>query len=472
MALWASGDAAAATGGKNSHAWRADGVSIDTRTIATGDLFVALAAARDGHEFVAMAAEKGAAAALVTHRPADVPDDFPLLIVDDVLAALVALGRAARARCAGQIIAVTGSVGKTSTKEMLRHVFSGLGRTHASVASYNNHWGVPLTLARMPANTEFGVFEIGMNHPGEIGPLSQMVRPHVGMITTVAPAHIEAFDGIDGIAAEKGAVFEGLLPQGVAIIPADLDTSSILVDAARHAGATMLGFGKKAEAFRLVETRLSDTTTIAQAAIRGAPVLFKINAAGTHFAMNGLGVLAVAEAVGVDPLIAARELGGWQPPAGRGKRQFIPFDAQVSPSGFDLIDDAYNANPTSMRASFEVLAAAKTEGRKIAVLGDMRELGKSSADYHASLAEDANLAKIDIIHCVGPEMRVLYDALPLTQRGQFAKTVKDLLPILPQLVTEGDVLLIKASNGVGLGQVVDGLKKLGQARPDKKKDDT
>ncbi|HAR52981.1 MAG TPA: UDP-N-acetylmuramoyl-tripeptide--D-alanyl-D-alanine ligase, partial [Roseovarius nubinhibens] len=245
-ALWTAQEAAEATGGTTQGDWQVSGVSIDTRTLAEGDLFVALKAARDGHDFVAQALGKGAGAALVSHIPEGVAPDAPLLIVEDVLAALEALGRAARARSAARVVAVTGSVGKTSTKEMLRTVLARQGRTHAAEASYNNHWGVPLTLARMPRDTQFAVIEIGMNHPGEIAPLARLARPHVAMVTTVAAAHLEAFENIEGIAREKAAIFEGLEPGGIAVVNADLDTTPILEEAATRAGATIRRFGTKA----------------------------------------------------------------------------------------------------------------------------------------------------------------------------------------------------------------------------------
>ncbi|MFV0301597.1 MAG: UDP-N-acetylmuramoyl-tripeptide--D-alanyl-D-alanine ligase, partial [Paracoccus sp. (in: a-proteobacteria)] len=244
MSLWTASDAAAATGGRAQGDWAALGVSIDTRTLRPGDLFVALKAERDGHDFVAQALEKGAAAALVSRIPEGVAPSAPLLIVPDVLAALEALGRAGRARTQAKVIAITGSVGKTSTKDMARVALTGQGRIHAAEASYNNHWGVPLTLARMPVATDFAIIEIGMNHPGEIAPLARMARPHVAMITTIAAAHLEAFGAIEGIACEKGAIFEGLLPMGTAIIPEDLTTTPILRDAADAAGALVVGFGR------------------------------------------------------------------------------------------------------------------------------------------------------------------------------------------------------------------------------------
>ena len=301
MPLWTSSETMAATGGQCSVHWDVQGISIDTRTLQPGDLFVALSAERDGHDFVAQALANGAAAALVTHRPKGVVEDAPLLIVPDVLEGLIALGLAARARSEAKVIAVTGSVGKTSTKEMLKTVLQYQGRTHASVASYNNHWGVPLTLARMPAVTQFAIFEIGMNHPGEIAPLSLMVQPHVAMITTIAPAHMEAFEGIEGIAQEKSDIFAGLLPGGAAILPADVGTIDILVQAALARRATIVGFGQTADAYRLTALEMHRDVTVIQARLRGAPAVLRLNTLGRHFAMNAMGVLAAVEALSGDP---------------------------------------------------------------------------------------------------------------------------------------------------------------------------
>ncbi|MEO0359121.1 MAG: Mur ligase family protein, partial [Pseudomonadota bacterium] len=311
MALWTAAQAIAATGGTSRQDWTATGVSIDTRSLQPGDLFVALKAARDGHDFVAQALASGAAAALVTHVPDGVDPDAPLLVVDDVLQGLERLGIARRTETSARIVAVTGSVGKTSTKEMLKTVLDRQGRTHASVLSYNNHWGVPLTLARMPKDTQFGVFEIGMNHPGEIAPLSEMVRPHVAMVTTVAAAHLEAFDSIDAIAAEKASIVAGLEPGGAAVLPADIPTAPILVDAARAKSATLIGFGTRADAFRLTQTAIVNGTTIVQAAMRSNPLVFKISAPGRHYAMNALAVLAAVEALGADPGRAAVDMPFW-----------------------------------------------------------------------------------------------------------------------------------------------------------------
>ncbi|MBC7143280.1 MAG: UDP-N-acetylmuramoyl-tripeptide--D-alanyl-D-alanine ligase, partial [Rhodobacteraceae bacterium] len=338
-ALWTSAEVAAATGGRATQAFEATGISIDTRSLQPGDLFVALKDARDGHDFVRAALDKGAAGAMVSRVPEGCSEADPLLIVPDVLAGLTALGAAGRARTKARVIAVTGSVGKTSTKEMLRAVLGGQGRVHAAEASFNNHWGVPITLARLPADAEFAVVEIGMNHPGEIAPLARLARPHVAMITTIAPAHLEAFHSLDGIAREKAAIFEGLEPDGIAVIPSGLAVTPILAEGAANA-ARIIRFGAEAgDDYRLTDVTLAQDTTIVRAARAGAPILFKVRTAGRHFAANALGVLAVAEAVGADPAVAACDIGQWRPPAGRGQRERIYLDIVDEKLSFDLIDD-------------------------------------------------------------------------------------------------------------------------------------
>ena len=468
--LWTSDEAVAATGGHSTGVWAAGGVSIDTRTLQPGDLFVALKDVRDGHDFVATALEKGAAAALVSREPDGLSSGASLLVVPDVLKALEDLGRAARARGRARVVGVTGSVGKTSTKEMLRVVLGGQGRVHAAEASYNNHWGVPLTLARMPREADFAVIEIGMNHPGEIAPLSRMARPDVVVITTVAPAHLEAFDSIEGIAHEKASIIEGLEPGGVAVLPADLPTSPILGARARGAGAGIVTFGAAEGAdYRLNSAQIGDDNTVVRALRRGQPVLYKVMSPGRHFAMNGLAVLAVADALGLDPVIAATDLGRWQPPAGRGVRERIVLDL-VEETSFELIDDAFNANPASMAASLEVLINArprdgigsKAKGRRIAILGDMLELGPEEAALHAAIAQTPGLQAVDIIHCVGPRMRALHAALPRGQRGDWVESAAALLPRARQLIDAGDIILVKGSKGIKVSLMVDALRKLGQ----------
>lgn len=468
--LWSAKEAVAATGGLSAVDWECSGVSIDTRTLQKGDLFVALKAARDGHDFVAQALEKGAAAALVSHIPEGVEPDAPLLIVKDVLAGLEDLGKSARARMAGKVVAVTGSVGKTSTKEMLRKVLSGQGKTHAAEASYNNHWGVPLTLARMPRDTEFAVIEIGMNHPGEIAPLAKMARPHVAMVTTVAPAHLAAFESLEGIAREKASIFEGLETGGTAIFNGDLEVSDVLEQAAKKATEVCVSFGEMANATaRLSDVFIGDKSTTAQAKMGSESYLFKVPVPGRHYAKNGLGALAVAEALDLDLAIAVADLGQWEPGAGRGLREVIALDAVESQLTIELIDDAYNANPASLAASLEVLAAADVtdgvgrikSGRRVAYLGDMKELGVSEVDLHRAVADYASLEAIDIVHCIGPLMRSLHEVLPSEKQGRWTETAAEMVEGLARDLDAGDVVLAKGSLSMGVGRVVDAIRKLG-----------
>ena len=461
--LWTAGEAAEATGGQARGDWRVTGVSIDTRTIEPGDLFVALSAERDGHDFVAQALDKGAAAAMVARIPEGVAEDAPVLIVPEVLPALEALGNAARARTGARVVAVTGSVGKTTTKDMLRVALSALGPTHAAEASYNNHWGVPLTLARMPVETEFAVIEIGMNAPGEIGPLSRLARPHVAVITTVAAVHLEAFASVEGIAREKAAIFEGLEPGGVAVINADLDVTGLLDAAAGQARIVHVGAAEGAGA-RLEEVTLGDDVTVVQARIAGAPVLFKLNAPGRHLAHNALTTLACVAALEGDLTRAVMALAGWKSGAGRGLRERIVLNVPDD-QAVELIDDAFNASPTSVAASLEVLAASRPSGRgrRVAVLGDMLELGPTSPALHAGIADLEAVAEIDLICTSGPLMAHLDAALPIAKRGLHTDTPQEMARALPGLLWPGDIVLIKSSKGAKLSLAVDALRKLGQS---------
>ena len=460
MSLWTADEAAAATGGRAQGDWTATGVSIDTRTIRPGDLFVALTDARDGHDFVASALEKGAAAALVSRVPDGVDPAAPLLVVPDVLAALESLGRAGRARMTGRVIAVTGSVGKTSTKDMARTALAGQGRIHAAEASYNNHWGVPLTLARMPQDTDFAIIEIGMNHPGEIAPLSRLARPHVAMITTVAAAHLEAFGAIEGIAREKGAIFEGLEPVGHAIIPEDLPVTQILRDCADAAGALVMGFGRDGQA-KLVQARPADGAIRCRARIGGETVDFTLQTTGAHFAMNAVGVLAALAAAGADLKEAAKRLGDWLPPKGRGAVEDL--------AGIRLIDDAYNANPTSLAAGLATLAGLQG-GRRVAILGDMLELGRDEIAMHRDMAADPAMAQVDLVHSAGPRMRHLHDALPPAKRGIWAESASDLATRVADLVAPGDIVLVKGSKSSRISTVVDALRKTARTPASDKKE--
>jgi UDP-N-acetylmuramoyl-tripeptide--D-alanyl-D-alanine ligase len=463
--LWTAQAAAQATGGQIAADWVAGGVSIDTRSLQPGDLFVALKDMRDGHDFVQDALAKGAAAALVSHVPDGVSTD-KLLIVNNVLEALEALGHAARARITGRVVAITGSVGKTTAKEMLRTALSPQGRTHASQDSYNNHWGVPLSLARMPQDTDFAIIEIGMNAPGEIAPLAKMARPDVAIVTTVAPAHLEAFGHIDGIAHEKGSIFQGLIPgQGIAIANADIDTAPILFDAAKAARASLIGFGETETAqARLHDLHLTQDATSLRFGLNGVEYLVKLPVPGRHFGMNALAVLTAVDAVGGDVARGAMALAHWMPVSGRGTRERIV----ISPTdnwAIDLIDDAYNANPASIAAGLAVLAAADTApgGRKLAVLGDMLELGPSAPDLHAGIARLDAMASVDIVHTCGDLMAHLHAALPVSKRGLHSNAAPDLATQITRLIEPGDIIFVKGSKSSQVSRVVDVLRKLGQS---------
>jgi len=473
-ALWSRAGAEAATGGTSSGDWSATGVSIDTRTLVPGDLFVALRDARDGHDFVADALAKGAAAALVDHRPGGLAADAPLLVVPEVLEGLRALAWAARERFKGKVVGVTGSVGKTGTKEMLRAALSVQGRVHAAEKSYNNHWGVPLTLARMPADADFAVIEIGMNAPGEIAPLSRLARPHVAMITTVAAVHMAAFRDVRGIAREKASIFGGLEPGGVAVLNRDTDTYTTQLRAARRAGARPVRFGASGRPeFRMVAANVAEGGTAVSARVRGAPFLFRLGAPGRHLAMNALGAMAVVEALGADIARAGLALVRWTPPEGRGARWIVA----LGPGGMDgtitLIDESYNANPSAMAAALDVFAAEeprdglgrKIRGRRIAFLGDMLELGPREKPLHAGLSSVPALAAITKVHCAGPLMKSLHAALPPEKRGDWFKTSDRMAERAGRLLDAGDVAMVKGSLGSGMAVVVDAIRGLGMARP-------
>lgn len=462
--LWTATEAAAATGGRAQGGstvgdWTVGGVSIDTRTLQPGDLFVALKAERDGHDFVAQALAKGAGAALVSHLPEGVAPDAPLLVVPDVLEALTALGRAGRARTGAKVIAITGSVGKTSSKEMIRAALQGEGRVHAAEASYNNHWGVPLTLARMPADTEFAVIEIGMNHPGEIEPLARLARPHVALITTVAAVHLEAFGEVAGIAHEKGAIFAGLEPAGTAILPEDLAVTQILRDCADAAGAIVIGFGAHGMG-QLVKAEVKGEIMQIRARILGQMVDYTLESAGMHFAMNSVGALTAIHAAGIDIRAAAQRLSAWRPYKGRGAVEEL--------GGIRLIDDSYNSNPTSLSAGLATLTKL-SGGRHVAILGDMLELGPDEIEMHRAMAEDGSVGAVDLFHLAGHRMRSLYEALPEAKRGLWTEDASGLAAQAADLVATGDIVLVKGSKSSKISTVVDALRRsLQSSAPEKR----
>lgn len=470
--LWSAEEAQAATGGTGPGGWQVTGVSIDTRSLQPGDLFVALKDVRDGHDFVAQALEKGAGAALVTHLPEGVSDDAPLLVVPDVLKALEGLARAARSRTQAKVIGVTGSVGKTSTKEMLRAALSGQGVIHAAEKSFNNHWGVPLTLARMPRDTDFAVIEIGMNHPGEIAPLARLAGLDVAVVTIVAPAHLEAFESLEGIAREKASIFEGLGADGVAIFNGDQDHSPLMRDAAP---GKVVSFGAQPGSdWQLQEANAySDCTVCLVQPPTSDGIHFKLAAPGLHFAMNAVAALAAVDAAGADVGRAVVALGDWHPPQGRGQRHFVSLDLVEPSVGIDLFDDAYNANPASVGAALDVLSLAtppSKAGRRIAVLGDMRELGRTERALHAALARHPAMAQIDQVHCVGPLMEALHAALPEGKAGLLAHSSAELAAHPAKLVQAGDAVLVKGSLSMKMALIVDAIRDMGHSTADQDKE--
>jgi UDP-N-acetylmuramoyl-tripeptide--D-alanyl-D-alanine ligase len=437
------------------------GLSIDSRSIAPGEAYFAIKGdVHDGHDFVTAALQAGAALAVVERAQRDkFATDAPLLVVDDVLAGLVELAHAARARLKAQIIAVTGSVGKTSTKEALRRVLGAQGPTHASAASFNNHWGVPLSLARCPAAMRFAIFEIGMNHAGEIEPLVKMVRPHIAIITTVEPVHLEFFAGIEAIADAKAEIFAGLESGGTAVLNHDNSQFARLSRRAKKLGVSRIvsfGVHKKSEA-RLLDVSLHATCSAVHADILGQDVTYKLGMPGRHMAMNSLAVLAAASLAGADLALAALALSQVEPAAGRGVRRTL----EVAGGEALLIDESYNANPASMAAALNVLGQAPVgpHGRRIAVLGDMLELGPTGAALHGGLLEAIKANHIDLVYCCGPLMRNLWDALSTGKRGGYAGSAAALEAQAVAAIRAGDSIMVKGSLGSKMKTIVNALEK-------------
>ena len=458
-ALWNSADAAAATGGSNAAPWSATGVSIDSRGIAAGELFVALRGPNhDGHDFVAAAFARGAAAALVDRPVAGLPEAAPLLDVEDTLVALARLGAAGRERSAARVAAVTGSVGKTGTKEALRLALSAYGETSASAGSLNNHWGVPLSLARLSRTARYAVFELGMNHPGEIRALTRLVRPHVALVTTIAEAHLGFFPSLEAIADAKAEIFEGLESGGAAVLNRDNAFYERLAARARQAGAAqVIGFGANPRAaVRLIDcTTVADGSTVA-AGLAGGQLRYRLGVAGRHWVMNSLAVLAALFALGLDPRPGAEALAGLEALPGRGRRHRLPWGGGV----LTLIDESYNASPAAVRAALAVLADTPPAagGRRIAVLGEMLELGEESARLHRELAQPIAAAGVDRVFLIGSAIKALDDALPRSLRGGLWEDADAAMPSLLRLLQPGDVVSVKGSYAVGLGRVVERLR--------------
>ncbi len=459
--LWTSAEIEAATGGRLSGApFEVVGITYNSREIVPGDLFLALKGARDGHEFAALAFAAGASGAITEHPV----EGGPSVVVADTLRALEALGVASRER-SPQVRrgAVTGSVGKTSVTQAIKAGLDLAGPAHASIKSYNNHIGVPLTLARMPRSTARAVFEIGMNAPGEIAPLSKMVRPHAACVTTVGPVHIEAFpDGEAGVAKEKAAIFEGLAPGGVAVLNGDGGFATVLEAAAARAGARRVTFGAEAgHDARLLDFIPGADGARVKAELYGKPLDFPVRQTGFHWGLNSLCVLLMLEALDVPLETGLAALADFQPLAGRGQTLVVR-----APGGaFTLIDESYNANPLSMTAGFRSLGAKPVGAgaRRVVVLTDMLELGDRSRELHEGLAAPIAVAGLDLVHTAGPEMKRLHDALPPARRGLWRETAAELAAEAGDLVAPGDIVMVKGSNGSKATLVAKALAALGGA---------
>jgi UDP-N-acetylmuramoyl-tripeptide--D-alanyl-D-alanine ligase len=464
--LWTLGQIMQATHGHclgDDHI-RVEGLSIDTRSLARGQAFIAIHGPnRDGHAFVGAALGGGAACAIVETTYPEGAQEDRIVRVGDTLAALNAIGSAARARAKrAAVIAVTGSVGKTGTKEALRLALSPSGAVHASVKSFNNQWGVPLSLANMPRETRFGVFEAGMNHAGEIDVLTRLIRPHIAIVTTVAPVHLGFFDSVEAIADAKAEIFNGLEPGGFAVINRDSPHYARLEAAARDRHAHIISFGEHSgAAARAIEVVLEPDASHATADILGERVAYRIGAPGRHLVHNSLAVLAAAKLAGGDLRRAAATLSGLHAQAGRGGREVL----EVPGGPLAIIDESYNANPASMRAALETLGltSRKDFPRRVAVLGDMLELGQKGPDLHRELAECIDAAGVDVVFACGELMAALYERLPASRRGGYAATAEELAPLVTQGVAAGDVIMVKGSFGSRMGPLVETVRRHFQA---------
>ena len=463
-ALWTSNEIEQATLGQATQGFTASGLSIDTRTISPGDLFIAIKGeSRDGHEYVSAALQSGAAAALVSRVPESLPAKSPLLVAANTQRALEDLARAARARTHAQVVAVTGSAGKTTTKDMLRRALGALGLTAASAASFNNHWGVPLSVASVPRKAAFGVFEIGMNHFGEIRALVDIVRPHVALITTIGAAHLEFFGSCEAIADAKSEVFEGLVSGGTALLPADSPYLDRLTARARQAGVTQIRtFGAKPGSdARLISVNQIDGTISVEADIFGRLCSIRVGAPGAHIALNAVATLAAVSALGGNVEKAGAALAEFEPLKGRGAR----FQVMRHGDRIVVIDESYNANPASMSAALALLGSTPVanRGRRLAVLGDMLEMGPQGPALHAALAQDIETAAVDCVFACGTQMAALWDKLPELRRGAYGNTSNDIAPALTAALRDGDVVLVKGSLGSRMAFIIDALRSCASA---------
>ena len=453
MPLWTSTEVAAALGCHIPDKWVATGVAIDSRSCVAGDIFIAIRGDKtDGHLYAAAALERGAVVVIVDHAIANISSEKQI-VVADTLAALRALGIAARTRSAAKIVGITGSVGKTGTKDMMAAIFEKMGATHSSIKSFNNHWGVPLTLARMQAGVDFAVLEVGMNHVGEIEPLTKMVKPHVAIITTIADSHVENFaDGTAGIARAKAEIFKGMDKNGIAIINHDNAEYDSVRNNAQSCGVSKIfSFGRHAQAdARMMDVLVASNGVRVHAVILGEEVTFTLKHGGEHNGMNALAVLLAVKLMGESLSVAMDALKDIAPSAGRGNREYINVGDAQNP--VTLIDESYNASSSvAMLAAFKVLALIDPGrgGRRIAILGDMYEQGKNAANVHRDLALPLQAAGVDLVYTCGPLMKNLYDVLPQDKRGAHRDESPELAQIVPDVLVPGDVVMVKGSRGGG-----------------------
>jgi UDP-N-acetylmuramoyl-tripeptide--D-alanyl-D-alanine ligase len=461
--LWTGEDVVGAIGGAGPDEWTATGVCVDADMVQSGDLFVAV------RGDVAVAFSKGAVAAIVAQVRDDIP--HPQFAVADPLVALHDLARAARFRSKAKIVAVTGSVGKASTIGMLHVMLAGQGVCHAPTSRYQNTWDVPLCLATLPADADFAVIKIGACQAGDVGSLARLVQPHAAIVTRVASEHLATFGTVAAIAMEKATLFQGLAPDGAAIFLGDDEHAACMRDTITRARA--ISFGGPNNDWALRKITLGRDVTVVMANGLGQDYLFKLGVPGRHFAMNALGALAAISALGLDVVTATFDLAKWTPSAGRGTRERIVLDPANDGETLDLLDDAFNANPTSVATSLEMILAAQprdnvgriVKGRRVAILGDMAGLGVQSKQLHCDLAQNGDLQSLDQIHCAGPQMYHLWRTLPQHQRGQWAQSPADLVPQVARLLDAGDVVLVKGSTSSKISLVVDAIRKLGHRRP-------
>lgn len=438
-----------------------NGVSIDSRTVNPNEIFFCIKGDKfDGHDFAQKAVQVGATLLVVAKsKKADLASlSVPMIAVDDVLQALGQLGGAARARSKAKIIAVTGSVGKTTTKEALRHCLSEIGKVHANPASFNNHWGVPLTLARMPVDTNYGIFEIGMNHPDEIRPLVKMVRPHIAIITKIAPVHLGFFSSLEKIADAKAEIFEGVVDNGTALLNADDAFFPYLADKAKQCGIKHIrSFGEADFAdYRLEKLHMQTDCSCMTVKIGHEDAMVKVAAPGRHIVQDCLAVLAACDCVGADMAHIVIAMANFTAENGRGARYQLSLPARGT---FTLIDESYNANPASMRAALELLRNAKVgpRGRRIAVLGDMLELGQYSEKLHCELAEPVFASGANPVYLIGDEIKPLKTILSQKLKVYWEKRVDEIIPHLLHDINDGDVIMVKSSNSIRSSLVVSAL---------------